>query len=108
MNRQRQQWFNALSSRQFLAGVLFGLFLSVVAVAQSDTLHRLLHSDAAQARHQCAVTMLRSGQVETPVCTAAIIVSHAGLIVEQILESTFVPTVDFSLPSNRGPPAVIS
>ncbi len=108
MNLLRHDWIKAVSRRQLLAGALVALFLSVFAVAQSEALHRLVHSDAGQPSHQCAVTMLQSGQVDAPVCDVAIVPAAVVSVSVQLAENNFVPSVDYSLPPSCGPPALLS
>ncbi len=97
-----------MTRQQWMAGALIGLFLSVFALVLSETLHRALHEDACQPEHQCAVTMLQSGQVDAPVCDAAIVSPEIVFVSVPLLENTFVPAVAFFLPPSCGPPALLS
>ena len=91
-----------------MAGALLGLFLGVFALAQSESLHRHFHADAGKPHHQCAVTMLQSGQVETPVCFVTPTPAPTITVLEVVAQTTFVPSADFSLPPSCGPPALLS
>jgi hypothetical protein len=91
-----------------MAGALLALFLSVFALTLSEALHRAFHADACQPQHQCAVTMLKTGQVETPVCPSVVISVSDPVIVAVVTEIDFIPSVDFSLPPSCGPPALLS
>jgi hypothetical protein len=97
-----------VTRQQWMAGALLGLFLSVFSLVLSETLHRALHEDACQPEHQCAVTMLQSGQVDAPVCDAAIVSPEFVSVLVQLVENTFVPAVTFFLPPSCGPPALLS
>jgi hypothetical protein len=91
-----------------IALLLLGLFLSVSAMAQFEALHHAVHADATQPNHHCAVTLLQSGQVETPACQVAIVGTLTVVTVEVRVENDFVPSVDYSLPPSCGPPALLS
>ena len=97
-----------MSRRQWMAGVLLALFLSVFALILSETLHRALHKEACQPSHQCAVTMLQSGQVEMPVVTITPVLVTAVTVVALPAQNNFVPSVTLSLPPSCGPPALLA
>lgn len=108
MNRIHQQSSNAAPRRRARAGLLLGLFLFVLAMAQSGTLHRLLHADSGTAEHQCAVTLLANGQVdvavsEVPAASLPVLVVAPAMPAAQI----FV-TVDYSLLPGRAPPVALA
>ena len=88
--------------------MLLGLFLSVLAVSNSATLHKLFHPNAAQADHSCAATMLSSGQVDAaPSLVVAPVVPLIPLVVDRP-EVSFPSVVSFNLSLSRGPPALLS
>lgn len=89
-----------------MAAMLLGVFLSVFALTLSETLHRALHDEACEPTHQCAVTMLQSGLVETPVVGIAPVVAYVAVCLTAQPQVDFVPSVDFSLPPSCGPPAL--
>jgi len=89
-----------------MAVALLGVFLSVFALALSEALHRILHADACAPEHQCAVTTLQSGQVETPVTAIEPVVAYVAVFFTAQPQVDFVPSVDFSLPPSCGPPAL--
>jgi fructose-specific phosphotransferase system IIC component len=91
-----------------MAATLLGVFLSVFALTLSESLHRSLHEEACEPSHQCAVTMLQSGQVETPVCFVTPTPATAVTMVEVVAETIFVPSADYSLPPSCGPPALLA
>ncbi len=108
MNRLRHLRIWAANRRHWMAATLLGGFLSVFALTLSETLHRALHEDACQPEHQCAVTMLQSGQVETPVATITPVITSAPTFVTLPVENNFVPSVDLALPPSCGPPALLA
>lgn len=96
------------SGRPAKAVLLLGLFLSVLGVANSATLHQLIHSDAASANHHCAATLLASGQVDAP-ASAVQVVPAAPISVSLIFPDISAPAeISFNLPLGRGPPAPLS
>lgn len=88
--------------------MLLGVFLSVFGLTLSEALHRALHDEACQPTHQCAVTMLQSGQVETPVVTVTPVFVGAEIFSTLPGKTVFLSAVDFSLPPSCGPPALLS
>jgi hypothetical protein len=105
MNVTQQPTRKPLRNRPLKAGLLLGVFLFVLAMAQFKALHHLLHDDAEAPDHRCAVTLLASGQVDAaspevllPVITSAVCVcpQPAPLL---------LPVAKYSLLPSRGPPA---
>ncbi len=91
-----------------MAVTLLGVFLSVFTLTLSEALHRAWHNGACEPGHQCAVTMLQSGQVETPVVAIALVVAYVTVICATPPQVDFLPSLDFSLPPSCGPPALLS
>lgn len=106
MKRLRHLKIWAANRRHWMAATLLGVFLSVFALTLSETLHRALHDEACEPSHQCAVTMLQSGQVETPVAVIEPVVAYVAVFLATQPQVDFVPSVDFSLPPSCGPPAL--
>jgi hypothetical protein len=103
-NRLRNAW----TGRRIIAVLLLVQLLFLLAVTSSESLHKAFHADAGKATHQCAITTLRSGQLETP--TSVVVLAPAAFLETRqvVVESFFVPSVDFSLPPSCGPPALLS
>ena len=91
-----------------MALALLGVFLSVFALTLSEALHRACHADAGTPQHQCAVTMLQGGQVETPVVAISVAIVGALTFVALPVQTQFVSSVALSLPPSCGPPALLS
>ena len=106
MNRLRHLRNWAADRRHWMALTLLGVFLSVFGLTLSEALHRALHADACAPQHQCAVTMLQSGQVETPVVAIEPVVAYVAVFLAAQPQVDFVPSVEFSLPPSCGPPAL--
>jgi hypothetical protein len=84
--------------------LLIGLVLLLNAMAASPALHELIHSDAAESGHQCAVTLFAHGQVDS----ASVDVPIADLLtlvetVPLVEVSVFCPAIE-NLPAGRAPP----
>jgi hypothetical protein len=107
-NLEQNGLSNAWSARRIIAGLLLVQFLCLLALTQSESLHKALHPDAGTAHHHCAVTLLQSGQVETPVFVAVAVPTVAAPAILTAVESCFVPSVDDFLPPSCGPPALLS
>jgi hypothetical protein len=98
----------AANRQQWLGGMLLMLFLSVLALTVSETLHHEVHAEAGEAEHQCAATMLQSGQFEMPAVTVAATTEAPVAWLELAPEINFVRSVELSLPPSCGPPALLS
>jgi hypothetical protein len=108
MNWLRLKVLRRLASRRAKAALLLGLFLSVLGVATSATLHQAIHPNANQADHHCAATLLASGHVDAA-ATATLL--PAVLLVPVVANRFKIscPTIpSFNLPLSRGPPALLS
>lgn len=103
MNRQKKR--SACDPRRLKALFLLGFLLSVLAMAQSARLHHAIHADADEDAHHCAVTLLLSGQVDSPLW----MVTPSRLDGSAQQTSFPIPTIlivraHFSLPPSCGPP----
>jgi hypothetical protein len=91
-------------SQVFIASLLSGIVLLVNAMAACPSLHELLHADAGQVGHQCAVTMFTHGQVDSTSFDVPVV---APLPVIQTVSfaysSVFCPAIQY-LPAGRAPP----
>ena len=84
-----------------------GLVLLLAAMAVCPELHELVHQDAAEPGHECAVTMFLHGQVDSAVVAVATIVP-VNLIELPPVHSTTVFSAPLELlPPGRGPPAFL-
>jgi hypothetical protein len=103
---EQNRWSAAETIRRVLSALVLVHTLFLVAMAQCESLHRMVHSHAGEETHHCVVTLFRNGQVEAPSCAVvagpAVIVS----VVLVVMDFFFVPSVDYSLPPGCGPPAL--
>jgi len=96
------------SSKSFVAVLLIGLFLFVAALASSESLHKLIHSDADEASHECAVMLFAHGHVESAVGDVPVVLPATFVETTPHLEfSVFSSTIE-NLPPGRAPPSVAS
>jgi hypothetical protein len=115
MNWLQHLRITAVNRQQWMGGALLALFLSVLALTLSETLHHEMHVDSGEAEHHqehdyhhCAVTMLQSGQVDVLVISVTPIVNVGATLLPICLENNFVRSVDLFLPPSCGPPALLS
>ena len=84
------------------------LLLLLTVMAAVPALHELVHRDAEQAGHQCAVTLFAHGNVEsaTPLVTD-FVPAVATNAIPHLAFCIFTPPIDL-LPPGRAPPAAAS
>jgi hypothetical protein len=84
----------------FVAWFLFSSLL-----AANSTLHEIVHHDAAQSSHQCAITVFQQQQIlaaEPHTFFLAFDFSLIGLVPPS--HTPFIFSVDYTSPPGRGPP----
>jgi hypothetical protein len=80
------------------------LVLLLDAMAACPVLHELIHHDADEPGHECAVTLFAHGQVDSVTMDVPVIVPAATTaIIPQRDFSVFAPAIQ-NLPAGRGPP----
>jgi len=102
---QKQRKYSA-TARHLIAGLLLALFLFVLAMAHYKALHHAFHGDSERAEHQCAVTLLATGQIDLP--TSAAILSFVSFVFLMALArqtDTFL-SVDYLFALGRAPPSL--
>ena len=91
-----------------LAASLVGMILLLNAMAACPALHEMIHHDAGKADHDCAVTLLALGKLDSAICE--IIIPPPTVSVETTRHftiSVFSLAIE-NLPPGRAPPVVIS
>ncbi len=91
-----------------LAALLVGIVLLLDAMAACPALHEMIHHDADEADHHCAVTTLAHGKIESATCE--IIIPEPTVVIEKAQHFTFSvfrPAIE-NLPQGRAPPALLS
>jgi hypothetical protein len=104
LHRRRQN--HKAFGKATIGGLLIALILLLNAMAVCPALHELIHKDASNSDHECAVTIFACGTVES--ATVDVPVS----LVPALIEAT--PKIEFfnystaveTLPQGRAPPAL--
>ncbi len=91
--------------RQGASALLLGLVLSLQAMAVFPALHALVHPDADDPGHECAVTLFSHGQVDTSCTAAPVLHAPAPLTFSQAPPEIIFVSADIRLLPSRGPPA---
>jgi len=95
-----------LRGKAVIASLLVCLVLLLDAMAACPQLHKLIHNDAGNAAHDCAVTMFMQGKVDSvsvDIFTVTLSASIAPM--PQIVISVFAPAIE-NLPAGRAPPVL--
>ncbi len=108
MNRIQQPSSNAAPRLRARAGLLLGLFLFVLTMAQFGALHRMLHADSGGVDHQCAVTLLASGHVDVAVSEVPVAFLPVLAVAPPMPSAKVFVTVDYSLLPGRAPPVALA
>jgi hypothetical protein len=87
-----------------LAALLAGLVLLLNAMAAAPALHDLIHHDAAESGHQCAVTLFAHGQMDSPVLEVAASIPVAPAEFLPLISVSVLNAPVETLPPGRGPP----
>jgi hypothetical protein len=95
-------------SKLSLGSLLVGCVLLLNVLAASPNLHQLVHADAGQPEHQCAVTFFTHGQMEASVAVVAAAVPVAPFEFLPHTSVSFLDTLVATLPPGRAPPVSIS
>ena len=94
--------------RSALAAWLVGMVLLLDAMATSPALHELIHKDAGEVDHHCAVTMFAHGQVESAACDVPVVTPTVWFETIPLAKFSVASTVVENLPHGRAPPSVAS
>jgi hypothetical protein len=89
-----------------IAALLVALVLLLDAMVACPGLHEMIHADADQAGHECAVTMFIHGQVDSAVVLVAAILPAAPIEFSPLPATALFHTRMDALPPGRGPPSV--
>jgi len=96
-----------LRGKAIIASLLVVLVLLLDAMAACPTVHELIHHDAGQAEHQCAVTLFAHGKVDAATVEVAAMTPAVAIeTTAQFVFSVFTPAIE-NLPAGRGPPAAL-
>jgi hypothetical protein len=95
-------------SKSLVAALLVGLVLFIAALASSESLHKLIHSDADEAGHECAVTLFAHGHVESATCDVPLVLPVTFIETTPTAICSFFSPAIKNLPPGRAPPSVAS
>jgi len=97
-----------LRGKAVIASLLVALVLLLDAMAACPELHELIHHDAGQPEHQCAVTLFAHGQVDSAVLDVPVVTTATPVeTTPQVIISVFSPAIK-DLPAGRAPPVLPS
>ena len=90
--------------RSAITALLIALVLLLNAMAACPGLHELIHRDAGQHGHECAVTLFARGSIESSVVDVP--VAMATLLIPSLpqIEVAVFHAAPDALPSERAPP----
>jgi hypothetical protein len=91
--------------RRGASAFLLGLLLSLQAMAVFPALHALVHHDACDPDHECAVTLFTHGQVDASTTAVAVVSAPAVPVFNQEPPGIIFVSADIRLLPSRGPPA---
>jgi hypothetical protein len=93
--------------RLWLAGAVMLALGCSVLMAVSPSFHELVHHDAHEADHQCAVTLLSREHVLSWDNPPVLVAPPSGLSLETVGDERILfHSIPFLLPPGRGPPAL--
>jgi hypothetical protein len=105
---QAISWLWPGKSKQAHAVLWLSVFLFLQAMVVFPGLHELIHADASDPRHECAVTLFTHGQVHGAEAAVPVLRPEpASVFIQVRREAVFVSTDVPRLPG-RGPPCLLS
>jgi hypothetical protein len=97
--------FRNQAIRRAWAVVCLAFFLALLLFTSSHRLHKLIHPDADSPDHECGVTMLVHGQVNTLAVPPILIVFIATLFFSlALLQSKIFSSFEYRFCPSRAPP----
>ena len=91
------------------AGVMIFMVLFCGLLSSSPTLHEIIHPDAHDEHHECAITMFAHGHVDLtdgdPILAAPVFREFQAAV---LFESAILSSSDYSLLPGRAPPVLAS
>lgn len=95
-----------LNAKAGRSAVLCLMFVFLQALVMSPALHDLVHPDAKSPNHECAVTLLSHGQVETSSVDVGPVLPAPSVLFLDPIPATIVASTDTPVMPGRGPPSV--
>jgi hypothetical protein len=85
--------------------LMLGLWLGLIGLSSSESLHRFFHSDSQQATHECLVTFFSKSYLLAAFAPiAALLVVFVCFGWSRLAEDGLPPVADLRLAPTRGPP----
>ena len=85
--------------------LMLGLWLGLIGLSSSESLHRFFHSDSQQANHECLITFFSKSYLLAafaPMAALLAVFVCVGLL--RLAEDGRPPVADLRLAPSRGPP----
>ena len=106
--QQALSWVLSRKAKKAHAALWLGVFLLLQAMVVFPGLHSLIHADASDPGHECAVTLFAHGQVHgTDAAVPVLRPEPAAVFIQSRREAVFVSR-DVRLRAGRGPPSLLS
>ena len=95
--------------RLSVAGGMLALWLALMVISSSPTLHQWLHDDSQNGKHECLATLFAKGIFLAEDSASLVsLVDPACVTAPLPAELKFVSLPEFRLPPSRAPPATLS
>ena len=94
------------SFHALIAALLVAFVLLLDAMVACPGLHEMVHSDADQAGHECAVTLFIHGQVDSAAVLVVAVLPPPPVVFSPLPAIVQFHTRTDALPPGRGPPAI--
>ena len=98
---------NAVLRRWWAGSLLLGVFLFGLALTYSESLHQRVHADAGKPGHQCVVTLLATGQIDSVPVGISVQPTSGVVSVFAWPDTPVFRSPAYSFPPDRGPPALL-
>ena len=102
-----KRYFNRFG-KTVVAGLLVGMVLWLDAMAACPALHEMIHHEATDYNHQCAVKMFAHGKIKLTTCEIPVVPPTVLVEITPHIAVSVFSTVIKNLPQGRAPPAVPS
>ena len=105
--KQAISWLWPGKSKQAHAVLWIGVFLFLQAMVVFPGLHELIHADASDPRHECAVTLFTHGQAHGAEAAVPLLRPEPAAVFVQSPREAVLVSTDVRLLPGRGPPSLL-
>ena len=102
---QALSWVSSRNAKRAYAALWLGVFLLLQAMVVFPGLHALIHSDASDPDHECAVTLFLHGQAHGADAAVPLLRPEPAAVVVQSRSGAVFVSTDVRLLPGRGPPS---